>query len=48
MNRTDAARVIKNLQNKPFICGENEILVNGWYVIIRKEQYEMLRKEKSQ
>ena len=45
MNRTDAVRVIKNLQNKPFICGENEILVNGGYVIIRKEQYEMLRKE---
>lgn len=48
MNRTDAVRVIKNLQNKPFICGENEILVNGGYVIIRKEQYEMLRKEKAQ
>ena len=46
MNVKDAERVISNLQNRPFICGENEILVSGGYVIIRKEEYERLRKEK--
>lgn len=43
MDRKDAQKVIDNLQNKPFICGDNEILVSGGYVIMKKERYEELK-----
>ena len=38
MDRKDAQKIIENLQNKPFICGENEIEVAGGYVILKKEE----------
>lgn len=44
MNRDDAEKVIKNLQNKPFICGDNEIIVSGGYVILKKNDYERVCK----
>lgn len=44
MNMGDAERVIKNLQNRPFICSENEIVLDNGYVILKKEEYERLRK----
>lgn len=47
MDRKDAQKVIDNLQQKPFICGGNEIIVSGGYVILKKESYESL-KEKSE
>lgn len=47
MNRSDAKKVIKNLQNKPFICCDNEIIVSGGYVILKEETYKRLRKEGS-
>ncbi|MBO5208057.1 MAG: hypothetical protein J6B68_01795 [Lachnospiraceae bacterium] len=44
MDIKDAAKVIENLQNKPFICGDNAIIVSGGYVILKKEEYEKLGK----
>lgn len=44
MDKSDAEKVMKNLLNKPFICGDNEIIVYGGYVITTKETYEKLRK----
>ncbi len=44
MDRNDAKKVIDNLQQKPFICGEDEILVSGGYVIIKKNFTRHLRK----
>jgi hypothetical protein len=42
MDVKDAKRVIDNLQSKPFICGDNEIVTDNGYVILRKETYEKL------
>lgn len=44
MDIKDAAKVIHNLQNRPFICGMNEIVLDNGYVILKKEEYERLRK----
>ena len=44
MDRRDVEIVVNNLQRKPFICGNNEIIVSGGYVIIKREEYEELKK----
>ena len=44
MNVKDVERVISNLQSRPFICGKNEIILANGYVILKKEDYERLRK----
>lgn len=45
MDRKDAQKVIDNLKSKPFICGEDEILVSGGYVIVKKVRYEALKEK---
>lgn len=47
MNVKDVKRVISNLQSRPFICGENEIVLDNGYVILKKAYYENMKtKEK--
>lgn len=43
MDRKDAQKVIENLQNKPFICGEDIIEVEAGYVILKKEEYKKMK-----
>lgn len=43
MDRNDAQKVIENLQNKPFICGEDIIEVEAGYVILKKKEYKKLK-----
>lgn len=43
MDRNDAQKVIENLQNEPFICGEDIIEVHNGYVILKKEEFEKLK-----
>lgn len=45
MDIKDAEKVIQNLQNRPFICGANEIVLDNGYIILKKEEYERLTEE---
>ena len=45
MSRKEVEKVIENVSNKPFICGENEIETDNGYVITTKEHYESLKKK---
>lgn len=43
MDRRDAAKVLWNLQTRPFNCSDDFILLDNGYVILRKEYFEKLR-----
>ena len=42
MDREDARKVIKNLSEKPFICADKWIEVEGGYMLTTKEHFKKL------
>lgn len=46
MDIKDAKNVIQNLQEKPFICVDNYMVLDNGYVIMHKETYDKLIRKK--
>lgn len=46
MDKRDAEKVMQNLRTKPFICSDAFLLLDNGYVILRKEYFEELRKNR--